>query len=224
MQRTKLQSGLRLVRDDRPTDGETLLPWYKLADDQRAWLQERSVFDAALGVCPQVGTAHVTFYEDHFEEDPDGSPAFIFVIHDSGEFIDFAAWDHKTGQLGTWRGFGFAINQDAISNPASRFDGGALRVHANPLAWLKAERDGIVIANPARTYAYLRNYGPLSFADPKHGQKVRRWWKAQAPCCPEFLIEVRSNEGVAVFVQRRLPTCRFQKRLAQLSFLDAHRR
>jgi hypothetical protein len=155
------------------------------------------VLDNALGICPQVGAARVKFDGYHFDEDPEGQLAFVFVIHECCEFIDFAAWDHKNGQLGTWRGSSFAINQDAISNPASRFGGGALRVHGDPLAWLKAYRDGIVIANSTRTYAYLRNSGPLSFADPEHGRRVRGWWKAQAPRCPEFLIEVHSDEGVA---------------------------
>jgi hypothetical protein len=162
-----------------------------------AWPERKGVLDAALGICPQVGTARVRFDGNHFEEDPEGQSSLVFVIHDYGEFIDFAAWDQKTGQIGTWRGSGFAINQDTISNPASHFCGDALRIHADPLAWLRADRNGIVIANPTRTYAYLRSSGPLSFADSQHGQRVREWWRAQAPAGPKFLIEVQSNEGAA---------------------------
>ncbi len=156
------------------------LPWHRLEQHEFDWLRSQGVSDNALDEYPHIGAAHVRFDGSHFEEAEGGERVLTFVIYDCGEFIDFAAWQPRMGELATWRGAGFAIGQDQIFNPATYFDGGALRVHADPLAWLKAGREGIVIANAELTYAYLRDCR-LSFADPALGRAVELWREPPRP-------------------------------------------
>jgi hypothetical protein len=165
------------------------LPWCQPESREIDWLRSQNLLDAALNVLPRIGAASVVFLGNVFEEASDGQRALTFPIHDCGKFIDFAAWRPRTGQLGTWCGVGFAIGQDQIFNPATYFDGGALRVHRTPLDWLRADRDGIVIVKPELTYAYLRNVRRLSFADPAHARHVERWLEPPRGG-PELLIEV----------------------------------
>jgi hypothetical protein len=187
---------LRVVRDCRPESG-TRWPWYSPTDAQLDWLSDKDVLEAAMGINPQIGSAVVRFESDHFQEDPTGHPVFTFPIHEHGEVIDFAAWHPESGRLAVFYGVGFAINQEAIFNPASHFCGQPLRIHRTPLEYLKADRHGIVIINSSLTYVSLRGSGPLSVADNALGHRIRRWWAAQAPTCPEILMEVHSDEGVA---------------------------
>jgi hypothetical protein len=130
-----------------------------------------------MGINPQIGSAVVRFEGDHFQVDPTGYPVFTFPIHEHGEVLDFAAWHPKSGRLAVLYGAGFAINQEAIFNPASHFCGQPLRIHRTPLEYLKADRHGIVIINSSLTYVSLRGSGPLSVADNALGHQIRRWWK-----------------------------------------------
>jgi hypothetical protein len=146
------------------------LPWNRPEQHEFDWLRSQGVSEEALDEYPHIGAAYVQFDGSHFEEAEGRRRALTFVIYDCGEFIDFAAWQPQTGELATWRGAGFAIGQDQIFNPATYFDGGDLRVHADPLAWLKADREGIVIVKPELTYAYLRN---RRWRHEQHGHQAR---------------------------------------------------
>jgi hypothetical protein len=174
----------------------TGLPWFSLDQSERDWLKRENVLDAALGILPQVGAATVKFGGKLFAQDPEGERALTFVIHDCEQFIDFAAWHPRTQQLATWRGAGFAIGQDAIFNPASYFDGGALRVHSNRISWLRANRNGIVICAPEITNAHLASVPRLLFADPAHARRVRRWLSPPQPRT-ELLIDAPAEKLAA---------------------------
>jgi hypothetical protein len=127
------------------------LPWNRPEQQELDWLRRQGVSEKALDEFPHIGTAYVLFDGNLFEEVYDGQRALTFVIHDCGEFIDFAAWQPRTGELTTWRGAGFAIGQDQIFNPATYFDGGALRVSPpNPNPALRREgntRTPVIVAN-----------------------------------------------------------------------------
>jgi hypothetical protein len=172
------------------------LPWYPPEQRELDWLRSQGVSDAALDDLPHIGAAFVEFDGHLFEEVEDGQRALTFVIHGHGEFIDFAAWQPRTGQLATWRSAGFAIGQEAICNPATYFAGGALRIHRSPLEWLKADRDGIVIADHKQTYAMLRHVPRLSFADAMLARQVRAWLQPPKPRV-EFLVEVPAERAAA---------------------------
>jgi hypothetical protein len=111
----------------------------------------------------------------------------LFVGHVDGVDIDLAAWSPRTGEIGCWYGRGFALGQDQINNPATYFDGNALRIHATPLDWLKADRDGICIIQPKLAYAMLRSVSCVSFADFDTAKKFETWIKPPGPRVAMFV-------------------------------------
>ena len=96
-------------------------------------------------------------------------------------------------QLASWRGQAFCLGDvDDIFNPATYFDGGALRVHETPLQWLLADRDGIVIVRPDLAHAYLASCQRLAFSDRAHARQVDKWLQPPKPTV-EILVEVEER-------------------------------
>jgi hypothetical protein len=153
-------------------------------DMELRWLFNQDVPDTAMLEPTHLRAGTVTFLgEFSFDFDPDGERALIFF-----EPADLVAWQPRSGKLGAWRNNAFALNEDAIWNPASYFSGSALRVHHTPLEWLVANRDGIVIVQPRFTYANLKDCRRLSFSDHVHAQRVKQWLQPPKPTV-EILIE-----------------------------------
>ena len=127
-------------------------------DAQLRWLLDQGIDGDAMALPWPIRAAAVHFDGYSFDFDAQGERALIFRAEDRGEAIDLIAYQRRTGKLASWRGVAFCLgDQDQTFNPATWFMGGALRVHANPLTWLKSGRDGIVILRPELTYAMLRN-------------------------------------------------------------------
>jgi hypothetical protein len=62
---------------------------------------------------------------------------------------DIVSWCPKSGQIASWLGTAFCLGDtDQIWNPATYFGGNDLAIHADPLAWLKSNRQGLCIINP----------------------------------------------------------------------------
>ena len=153
------------------------------------WLLSQGVSDEALLGTPCLRAGRVRFLDDGtFEFADDGDRALVFRVFDNGCEIDLVAWSHRKNSLATNRGVAFALGQDAIFNPATYFDGGLLRVHRTALDWLKAERDGICIAQPRFAYGQLRHSARLLFSDKVYAAQVKRWLQAPEPRA-EFLVE-----------------------------------
>jgi hypothetical protein len=128
-----------------------------------------------------------------FDFNHDGESALIFKAEDRGEPIDLVAWQPSTGKFVSWHGNTFCLGDlDQIDNPATYFMGGALRVHADPLGWLRAYREGIVILRRDLTHAYLRNVRRLSFADTAYAQQVQQWLEPPKPSV-ELFVEVQGE-------------------------------
>ena len=155
------------------------------------WLINQGISDDALTLPWPVKQARVTFVGHHtFDLAGSGDVALIFRAEDRGEATDLIAWSAKSGRIGSWRNTAFCLGDlDDCFNPGSWALGGALRVHENPLAWLKANRDGITIIRPDLTYAMLRHVPRLVFADAAYGRQVRQWLAPPKPCV-EFLVEM----------------------------------
>ena len=139
------------------------------------WLVDQGVNLDSIAMPRAVRAAPVRFWQTTFDFDDDGERSLIFM-----EDRDSVAWQPRTGALACWRGVSFAINEDAINNPATYFAGGMLKVHRTPLEWLKADREGIVIVQSQFAYAYLRD-ARLVFDDPLHAERVKRWCRAPKP-------------------------------------------
>jgi hypothetical protein len=151
-------------------------PNYDVSDNgAKLLLFEFGISERTLLSPPTIREGRVHFLERssfEFTDDDVGVRAFIFV-EPKGELI---AWrpGHPIASL---YGRSFALNEEAISNPATWFGDRALRVHRSPLEWLLADRDGIVIVQPECTYFELRHAAErgLSFADHLLKQQVKRW-------------------------------------------------
>src|SRR6185312_15131782 len=93
------------------------------------WLFRQRISDAAMLEPTHLRADKVTFLDQRtFDFDPEGERVLVFEEQD-----DLVAWKPSTGELGTWCGRAFALNGEAIWNPASYFMGSGLRVHRTPL-------------------------------------------------------------------------------------------
>jgi hypothetical protein len=171
------------------------LSWGLASDEQISWLMDEGVSDDALMHDYPVGSANVIFDRNTFDIDPDGECALTFRALDRGEIIDLIAWSPESNRIGSWRGVAFAVgDQDDIWNPASFFDGSPLRVHANPLAWLKADREGIVVVDHRMTNAMLGRAWAVSFADYEFAEQFQKWVQPPAPTVRLFIEGISDAE------------------------------
>ena len=168
--------------------------WGFPEDELIRWLLHQGVADEAMTGPWCIGGGRVRFDGQCFEIAIDGVPSITFRAEDRGEVIDLIAWQPSTGKVASWFGVAFCLGDlDNIFNPGTYFAGGALRVHASPLEWLKADRGGIVIARPELTSTLLHNARRLSFADPTHARRVQYWLQPIRPRV-ELFIEVPVQE------------------------------
>jgi hypothetical protein len=133
--------------------------WGLANENQILWLLDQGIDADAITDPYPIGTARVSFQGNVFDVDPtDGVHALTFRCSDHDAIIDLIAWQPESGRIGSWCGVGFCIGAvDDIWNPGTYFGGTALRIHATPIEWLKANREGIVIVHPKLTHAYLAN-------------------------------------------------------------------
>src|SRR5262245_62163027 len=142
-------------------------------DDELLWLIGQGVSEDVLW---PISGATLRFDGPRFAINEDGERALIFRALDRGKAFDLVGWNPRTGSLGSWRGQAFCLGDlDDIFNPATYFAGGALRVHATPLDWLLADRDGIVIVQPDLAPAYLANCQRIRCSNQVHARQVETW-------------------------------------------------
>jgi hypothetical protein len=183
---------------DRPsTDNRHSAEWQGLAYPTTAeleWLFAHGVAPDVMAEPWPIRSARVVFDDLHgFDFNRDGEPALIFKAEDRGEEIGLIAWELSTGKFASWDGNTFCLSDlDQLDNPAIYFSGGSLQIHADPLDWLRANREGIVILRPDLTYAYLRHCPRLVFADQRHAERVWNWIQPPMPTA-ELLVEVREE-------------------------------
>ena len=171
---------------DKPLSAEHR-SWGFPNDDELLWLLDRGVSDKALW---PISGATVSFDGATFNLDHEGQRALTFRAEDGGEVIDLIAWQRPTGAVASWRGQAFCLgDMDNIFNPATYFDGDALRVHATPLDWLLANRDGIVIVRPDLAPAYLANCQRIRCSNQALARQVEKWLQPHKPTV-EILVEV----------------------------------
>jgi hypothetical protein len=177
------------TRDLAATHREWGLP----DDSAIRWLLEQGIADTTLTEPYPIGAARVLFHDGGtFDVDAGGQRALTFRATDCGEPVDLVAWQPRTGHLASWRGAAFCLGDvDQCFNPATWFDGDGLRLHRDPLDWLRAGRDGIVILKPKLCWAHLRNVPRVICADIEHGEAVKRWIKPPRPQT-KILIETTS--------------------------------
>jgi hypothetical protein len=143
----------------------------------------------ALGVTPRGLTqpdfpkrARIVFVDERLLFDfagergveDDGEAALIFLARDAtSEPLDLIAWEPRSDRLGAWTGRAAVLGMDCLWAPRIGYDG-ALPVFKSPLAWLQAERAGVVIVDPERAWPVLRDAGMLMAETIDHGEELDR--------------------------------------------------
>ncbi|WP_026619408.1 hypothetical protein M728_001110 [Ensifer sp. WSM1721] len=161
----------------------------KLTPQQVGWLLAEGVRMSAVMRPPIVMLAHGFKADDGlFEEHAHGEPFLVFP-----EAEDCIFWQPRSGAMATWNGRGFAVGEDLISAASTCSFDGNLNVFANPLDWLRWDRDGIVIVNLSLAFDRLRDVPRVAVAESllptyrKHMQPARM---------PELFV-LREHKGAA---------------------------
>ena len=166
--------------------------WGFPSDHHLRWLLDEGVPVSALW---PIGGASVRFDGRAFDLEHGGEQAITFRTLDRGEVVDLIAWNPQTGALASWLGAAFCLGDlEDIHNPATYFGGGGLLVHASPLEWLRAGREGIVIVRPEMASAYLEHCTRIACSDHEHALNVERWLRPPR-ATTEILIQTIGSEG-----------------------------
>lgn len=101
----------------------------------------------------QVGHGHVGA-DGLF--DADVSSERWFAIE---EYVadDIVFWHPRSDRLATWSGRAFALGEQIITEAATYSFDCALNIFNNPLDWLRARRDGIVVLDWTQAFDRLRD-------------------------------------------------------------------
>jgi hypothetical protein len=163
--------------------------WGLPRDAQIRWLLDQGVSVETLQAEPcSIAATKVRFDGRFFIPDPDGENALIFRATDREEVIDLIAWSPLSDEIGSFLGVAFCLDdQDQLYNSATWFAGGGLCIYKSALEWLRANRGGIVIVDPNRSYAMLRHVPRLVFTDATLGRQVKEWLQPPRPRC-ELLV------------------------------------
>jgi hypothetical protein len=127
-----------------------------------------------------IARASVVFHPkrlfDFAEEVKDGGEvgdAYIVLARsEMGDVADLVAWQPRSSNVASWLGRTAILGAECVYR--ARLSGnGALVVHDDPLAWLRAERRGIVILDAKRAAGLLYCVGPLSVSDRERARDLR---------------------------------------------------
>jgi len=169
--------------------GEQHRSWGIPADEDILWLLEQDIPETWLYTPWPISSTTVSIARGQFREDAEGDRALIFRCTDHNSIVDLIAWHPESNRLASWCGAGFCIGDiDDIFNPATYFAGDALRIHASPIEWLRADRDGIVIARPELAGVYLGRVPRIVFTDIKLAERTERQIK-KPTAIVETLVE-----------------------------------
>jgi hypothetical protein len=97
----------------------------------------------------------------------------------SGDLIDLAAWHLDTGRLALWRGRAPMLGGENVLRTRPGLEV-PLTVHESVLAWLRADREGVVIIDHRRA-ADLLDMFTLAVATAAHGEQLRQKLTRPAP-------------------------------------------
>jgi hypothetical protein len=112
------------------------------------------------------------FEFSRYKSDYPAEPVLTFVCWDAlGDPQDICAWQPVTGKIATWIGRAALLGEDNLNAPQLN---GGLHVHPDALAWFRAKRSGVVIVDPRRAAAMLRDAGTLIASSTEHGRKLKK--------------------------------------------------
>jgi len=97
------------------------------------------------------------------------APAFVIGVLGDGGLIDLCAWQLETDRTALWLGRGFALGETQLAFRHHE----PLPVWRTPLAWLRANRVGIVILNVSAAWSRLADL-PILAEDIQHGNSLEK--------------------------------------------------
>lgn len=122
-----------------------------------------------------------------------GDFAWALPVTDDREIVDIVAWAPSSGEIGSRLGIGCSLGEGEIGQDGFGTTGLPLRVWRNPLGWLLAERQGIVIVDVELAAHRLAGLG-LQAEDWMHADELRRVLCVPPPV---VLAPSRSQEPAA---------------------------
>jgi hypothetical protein len=108
----------------------------------------------------------------------DASLALVFLaLDEGGEAADLVAWASGTNHIAAWFGEATLLGSERLLLPRL-YD--PLQVFPDPLAWLKAGRNGVVVVNPAKAWR-LPEGETLAVGDIEFGERLAALLQPPAP-------------------------------------------
>jgi len=165
-----------------PEISESFYASDRLNQAQLNWLRNHGVSTHAMTEPDPIFTARVTFTKtgtfDIVTAEEEGHTALLILAYGlRGEVLDIAAWTPRSGKLATWLGRVCVLGENEILQPCL---GAPLQVYREPLAWLKADRHGVVVVNAKRAADVLSGIS-LQAEDASHAMELRRLLTRPAP-------------------------------------------
>lgn len=161
------------------------------------WLVTKGVHPLTIGSGQKtpIKFAHGRCAADGwFDPEPSGPACFAFLVEDGAGVIDLAFWDPRSGATATLQQYGFALGEEQIDNPGTYSFDACLKIHADPLDWLRASRDGIVVLDWSRAFDRLR-YCPRIAVPPCLLDMFQRAMKPQQ--MPEVFVLAEDRSAAA---------------------------
>lgn len=96
-----------------------------------------------------------------FEPHPSGDRWYAFPVSAADDIV---FWQMETGKNATWTGRAFALGEEIIGEASTYSFDCALNIFSDPLDWLRARRDGIVVLDWNRAFDRLRDAPRIAVA------------------------------------------------------------
>ena len=140
-----------------------------------------------------IFVARISTDRGWFDLDESGFDAVVCEVRgcDGETVVDLVAWsiDNPTSW---WTAIGAAVvmGESFAGNPNAGLCGEPLRIFQTPLAWLRAQCEGIVILDHARAGRWLLDAGrTVAAVDRQHAADIHRLMKAAGP---RILVKARA--------------------------------
>ena len=89
----------------------------------------------------QIARGHMA-HDALFESHPSGDRWYAFPVSAADDIV---FWQKETGKIAIWTGRAFALGEEIIWDASTYSFDCALNIFSDPLDWLRARRDGIVV-------------------------------------------------------------------------------
>lgn len=144
--------------------------------------------EAMIQPAPVMLARGIKSGDGHFEEA--NVHLFWLVFEEQGDFV---FWQPRTGEIAIDTGRAFALGQDNIDNPGATALGAWLRIFADPLEWLQAKRNGLVVLRWEWAFDMLRDVERIAVSE----QLLPVYTKYMKPRLPKLAVIQRTEARAA---------------------------